>query len=122
MLTSFQLESKYRAVSVVQNICVYADPNKNKPIAIVVPVEATLKQLASQNGIKGEHLEQLVHDEKLTSIVLKQIQDAGRRSGLGGIEIVDGLVLVPDEWTPQNVCMLPFCSCLNDTLTLWNRT
>jgi len=90
-------------VPVVQNLCVYADTNKNKPIAIVIPVEPTLKALASQHGIQGDHLEELVHNEKLTHLVLKQLQDAGRKNGLGGIEIIDGLFLVSDEWTPQNV-------------------
>lgn len=97
-----KLESIYRSVPVVANICVYADTNKAKPIAIVVPAEPALKKLASQNGIKEDHLEELIHDEKLSGIVLKQLQNAGRQSGLSGIEIIDGLLMVSDEWTPQN--------------------
>jgi hypothetical protein len=31
------------------------------------------------------------------------VQDAGKKAGLSGIEIISGIVLVDEEWTPQNV-------------------
>jgi long-chain acyl-CoA synthetase len=98
-----KLESAYRTAPVVGNICVFAAPDKAKPIAIIVPVEATLVKIAAANGIKGESLEEMVHDEKLNGLVLKEVQKAGRESGLAGIEIIDGIVLSDEEWTPQNV-------------------
>jgi long-subunit acyl-CoA synthetase (AMP-forming) len=82
---------------------VFAAQDKSKPIAIIVPVEATLTKLAAANGIKGESLEEMVTDEKLNGIVLKEVQKAGRESGLAGIEIIDGIVMADEEWTPQNV-------------------
>lgn len=103
-----QLESIYRSASVVANICVYAAADKAKPIAIVVPVEAALKKLARENGIEGNGLEDLCGNEKLQGIVLKELQAAGKHGGLGGIEIIDGVVLADEEWTPQNVS---FCAC-----------
>ncbi len=36
-------------------------------------------------------------------IVLKELQDAGRKGGLSGIEIIDGVVMADEEWTAQNV-------------------
>jgi long-chain acyl-CoA synthetase len=98
-----KLESVYRASPLVANICVYAAQDKAKPVAIIVPLEPALKKLASANGIKGESVEELVHDEKLNGLVLKEIQKAGRDGGLAGIEIVDGVVLAEEEWNPQNV-------------------
>jgi long-chain acyl-CoA synthetase len=98
-----KLESVYRACPVVGNICVYAQPDKNKPIALVVPAEPALKQLASQNGIQGEGLEDLCHDEKVNAAVLKEMQSTGKKGGLTGIEIIEGVVLSDEEWTPQNV-------------------
>ncbi|KZF25410.1 acetyl-CoA synthetase-like protein [Xylona heveae TC161] len=97
-----KLESLYRANSVVANICVYAAQDKSKPIAIIVPNEAALKSIASDHGIQGHGLEDLSHNEKLQGIVLKELQAAGRKGGLSGIEIIDGVVLVDEEWTPQN--------------------
>jgi len=97
-----KLESVYRSDGVVLNICVYADTSKAKPIAIIVPVEAELKKIAEQNGIKLEHLDELAHDDKLNTIVLKQLQTTGRGAGLKGIEIIEGVVIANEEWTPQN--------------------
>ncbi|KAI1815175.1 AMP-binding enzyme [Poronia punctata] len=97
-----KLESIYRSANVVGNICVYADQNKAKPIAIIVPAEPALKKLAADNGIKGESLEELVHDKKLNGLVLKELQNTGRAGGLSGIEIIEGVALSDEEWTPQN--------------------
>jgi long-chain acyl-CoA synthetase len=98
-----KLESIYRAATVVANICVYADEQKTKPIAIIVPAEPALEKLAAQIGVKERGLENLVHDKKVQNAVLKEMQQAGRAGGLSGIEIIDGVVLADEEWTPQNV-------------------
>ncbi|KAK3368922.1 hypothetical protein B0T24DRAFT_533668 [Lasiosphaeria ovina] len=97
-----KLESIYRSAAVVANICVYADSTKTKPIAIIVPAEPALKKLANSIGIKGESLEELVHEKKLQQAVLKELQAAGRAGGLSGIEIIEGVVVSDEEWTPQN--------------------
>lgn len=97
-----KLESIYRSASVVANICVYADDSKSKPIAIIVPAEPALKKLAEANGVEGSVLEELVHNKKLQGVVLKELQAAGRSGGLAGIEIIEGVVLSDEEWTPQN--------------------
>jgi long-chain acyl-CoA synthetase len=98
-----KLESVYRSSPVVGNICVYAAEDQDKPIAVIVPVEVALKKIASSNGIEGDTLETLVHNDKLNKIVLQQLQAAGRAGGLRGIEIINGVVLSDEEWTPQNV-------------------
>lgn len=99
-----KLESLYRSSPVVGNICVYAAEDQAQPVAIIVPVEAALKKVAEENHIKsGETLETLVQNKELNSAVLKQLQSAGRAGGLKGIEILSGVVLSDEEWTPQNV-------------------
>lgn len=100
-----KLESVYRSTTVVANICVYAAEDQNKPIAIVVPSEPALKQLAKENGVEGSGLEDLCHKEKVNSAVLKEMQAQGKKAGLQGIEILDGVVLSDEEWTPQNVSL-----------------
>jgi len=97
-----KLESVYRSAHVVGNICIYAAADQAKPVAIIVPAEPALLQLAKSNGIQGESLESLVHNEKLNSIVLKELQAAGKVGGLRGFEIIEGVVLSDEEWTPQN--------------------
>ncbi|KAK5118513.1 hypothetical protein LTR62_003028 [Meristemomyces frigidus] len=100
-----KLESIYRSTPLVGNICVYADQSKNKPIAIVVPAEPALKNLASENGIKGSGLEDLCRNKKMNEAVLKEMQAAGKKGGLTGIEMIEGVVLSDEEWTPQNVSL-----------------
>ncbi|KAF2662685.1 acetyl-CoA synthetase-like protein [Lophiostoma macrostomum CBS 122681] len=97
-----KLESVYRSVPVTANICVYAASDEAKPVAIIVPAEPALKKIAQENGVEGEHLEELVHDEKINTAVLKQLQSQGQKAGLAAFEIVQGVVLAEEEWTPQN--------------------
>lgn len=97
-----KLESVYRSSPIVGNICVFAAQDQDRPIAIIVPIEAALKKVASENDIEGDTIESLVHNERLKSIVLKQLQAAGKAGGLRGIEIISGVVLSDEEWTTQN--------------------
>lgn len=97
-----QLESLYRAATVVANICCHAAQDKQKPIAIIVPAEPALKKLAAANDIEGHDLEDLSKSKKLNGIVLKELQSAGRQGGLAGIEIIDGVVLAHEEWNAAN--------------------
>jgi len=96
-----KLESIYRACPLVANICVYADQNKTKPVALIVPVEGSLKKLAAEAGVEGG-LEELVHNDKVRAAVLRELIAAGRQGGLAGIELIEGVVLTEEEWTPQN--------------------
>jgi long-chain acyl-CoA synthetase len=98
-----KLESVYRAHPVVANICIYAAQDQIKPIAIIVPVEAELAKIAKSHNVSGQTLEALVHNETLKSVVLKELQNAGKSGHLQGIEIIDGVVLSDEEWNPQNV-------------------
>jgi len=106
-----KLESVYRSTPVVGNICVFAAQDQAKPIAIIVPAEPALKSLAKENGVDGNGLEDLCHNEKVNAAVLKEMQAQGKKGGLSGIEVIDGVVLSDEEWTPQNVSYL-----------LWRRT
>ena len=92
----------YRSDHLVGNICIYADSNRAKPVAIIVPIEPALKAFAEANGIQKEH-EELIHDDKLNSLVLKQLQTTGRNGNLKGMELIEGVVLAEEEWIPQNV-------------------
>ncbi|KAI6244905.1 Long-chain-fatty-acid--CoA ligase 1 [Erysiphe necator] len=97
-----KLESIYRAANVVANICVYADPNRTKPVAIIVPGEPALKKLANSNNVDGVGLEDLSRNKEVQDFVLKQLQKVGRDGGLKGIEIIEGIVIADEEWTPSN--------------------
>jgi long-chain acyl-CoA synthetase len=98
----------YRSATVVSNICVYASITETHPIAIIVPAELALKKLADIIGVKGYGIGDLVYDDRIQQEVLKQLQAVGRKAFLSGIEIIAGVVLADEEWTPQNVTHSPF--------------
>jgi long-chain acyl-CoA synthetase len=95
-----KLESVYRGCHIVSNIMVHADPDKSRPIAVIMPNEAVLAERAKELGV-DEH--SMHTDKKVKSAVLKDLQATGRRGGLSGMEIVAGVVITDEEWTPPSV-------------------
>jgi long-chain acyl-CoA synthetase len=89
----------------VDNVCILAFSQKAKPIAIVVPDEKALRNFVEKNSIadKSTDFEELVKRDDVKAIVMKDILAAGKISGLQGIELVSGVILAPDIWTPENV-------------------
>lgn len=99
-----KLESIYRSNAYVQNICVYADETKVKPVGIIVPNLGPLADLAKEEGIinNKDDIESHLHDSKLQNVVLDKLLKTGKSQGLNGIELLQGIVFSPEEWTPQN--------------------
>ncbi|KAB8304223.1 hypothetical protein EYC80_003641 [Monilinia laxa] len=97
-----KLESVYRAATVVANICIYVSNRETHPIALIVPAEPALKKLAESIGVNGHGLDDLVHDESIRREVLRQVQAVGKKAGLAGMEIIQGVVLADEEWTTVN--------------------
>lgn len=46
-----------------------------------------------------------MHNPKLNSIILKELIASGRKGGLAGAELIQGVVMSDEEWTPQNVSL-----------------
>lgn len=103
-----KLESVYRSNPVVLNLCAYADQSKVKPIAIILPNEANLKsfladeKVYSQLEADSKELAHLCDDKKVIKAVTKHLVQTGKSQGLKGIELIQTVVLLDDEWTPQN--------------------
>lgn len=47
-----------------------------------------IQETAKENRIQDEHLEELVHCQKFTSVVLNHLLKAGKMGGWGGIELL----------------------------------
>lgn len=99
-----KLESVYRSNAYVQNICVYADQTQVKPIGIIVPNLVPMAQLAVKLGImkEGDSVENHIHHDKLKQAICADMIKTGKSQGLGGIELIAGVVMFDDEWTPEN--------------------
>lgn len=105
-----KVESVYRGTQVVANVMVHADPEHSRPIAIIMPNEKVLQDKAKELNV-DEH--SMHTNKKVRGAVLKDLQAMGKRSGLSGMEIVAGVVITDEEWTPPSVsahtCMFPHC-------------
>lgn len=103
-----KLESVYRSNTNILNVCVYADQSQVKPIAIIIPNEHHLhnylsdQKIYSKEELSSKDLEDLCEDKKVTNAVLKSLLQTGREQGLKGIELLQNIVLLDTEWTPQN--------------------
>lgn len=99
-----KLESIYRSNAYIDNICVYADQSKVKPVGIVVPNHKKCAEKAIELGlIKHEdELSHVLHDSKLTNAVLQELLKTGKSQGLAGIELILNVVLFDGEWTPDS--------------------
>jgi len=85
---------------------VFGFPNKVKPIAIVVVDENAIRHAK----LSGEHaqLSDLAEDKKVVDAVFKDMLGAGKTAGLNGIELVAGVIIAHEPWTPENVPSFPY--------------
>lgn len=105
-----KLESVYRSSPAVQNIMVHGDSEHTRPVAIIFVADPAIKAIAKTAGVDPE-APRLLKDERIVGAVLKDLLAQAKTAGLTGLEMVAGVVLTDDEWTPQNVSSFAFCIC-----------
>lgn len=88
----------------VDNVCVFGFQDKVKPIAVVVVDEHALRSaLKGKVGHEHNQLSGLAGNKQVQDIVLKDMLSTGKSAGLGGIELIAGVVIAHEPWTPENV-------------------
>ncbi|CCH60573.1 hypothetical protein TBLA_0D00660 [Henningerozyma blattae CBS 6284] len=101
-----KLESIYRSNKYVNNICVYADQSKVKPIGIIEPNLPAIIDLATSlniyNSNSTDDISNHFHNKKLKSLILQDMLKTGKSQGLVGIENLQNIVIFDGEWTPQS--------------------
>lgn len=95
-----KVESIYRGAQTVSNVMVHADPEHSRPIAVIMPNEKVLVEKAKELGV-AEH--EMHTNSKVRDAVLKDLQATGKRAGLSSMEIITGVVITDEEWTPPSV-------------------
>lgn len=95
-----KLESVYRSNKYVANLCVYADEQHVKPVAIVMPNPVAVNKFADSRHI--EHHEDMAHDPVIMNEIEQSILKTGQENGFKGIELLQGIVISKVEWTAQN--------------------
>lgn len=85
----------------MHNICVYADGEREFPIAIVFPFAKAVQNWADKTGEKG-NFHELCEKPKLQAAILASLTDAAKAGKLKGIEVVQRVIVTAEEWTPEN--------------------
>jgi len=93
-----KLESVYKSCHLINNICVYAESDASKPMAIIHPHESNIKH---ETGTQ-ESLADMCADQKIVDLVLKDCNAVAKKAGLKPMEMLEAVVLTPEEWTPEN--------------------
>lgn len=95
-----KLESVYRSNPCIQNICIYADSDHVKPVAVIVPNPSAVDNLAKEKGLEVH--EDIAHDTAIIKAIQKEVLATGSSAGLKGAELLQGVVISKVEWSPQN--------------------
>mmetsp|Transcript_15380 Transcript_15380/g.38770 ORF Transcript_15380/g.38770 Transcript_15380/m.38770 type:complete len:685 (+) Transcript_15380:438-2492(+) len=89
--------SKYTVVPLV-----YAESTKSYCIALLCPAPPALRALGKELGVESEDMGVLCANDKVVAAVLKDLQAQCTAKNLASFEIPTKLILVADEWTPEN--------------------
>jgi long-chain acyl-CoA synthetase len=85
---------------------VHANPDAKQPVAIIIPHESNLRHTLSSSSSslnKSElSLHDLCEDNEVRGLVLKECNAIGKKNGFKPLEILQAVILTPEEWTPEN--------------------
>ncbi|XP_053404171.1 long-chain-fatty-acid--CoA ligase 4-like [Mercenaria mercenaria] len=96
-----RIETALKMCPLVEQICIHANSSQSVCIALIVPSQKNLTELAKKIGITGKEIEDLCEDEKVEKEVLKELATAGRKAKLEKFEIPSKLKLCPEPWMPD---------------------
>lgn len=74
-----KVEAELKTCPVVENICVYGDSHKSYTVALVVPNQYYLEQIANDLGITGKNLEELCDDPNIEKAVLQELVEQAKK-------------------------------------------
>jgi len=93
-----RLESAYKSCNLVGNICVHATQDAVQPLAIIIPHEIHLRHMYPSTA----SLQELCKDPKVRELIWKECLAVGKKNGFKGAELLQAVILTPEEWTPEN--------------------
>ncbi|CCJ30825.1 unnamed protein product [Pneumocystis jirovecii] len=99
-----KLESVYRSCDIISNICVYADPEHVRPVAIVVPSELPLRRYLESKQILFEDgtLYELCQNKEVRHAILNELLKLGKQNNFAKIELLQNIVLIDEDFSVQN--------------------
>ena len=98
-----KVEASLKSNQTVENICVYADPRKLATVALIVPDDDQLKQIAQKTlGSSDMSREEMCGEARVVAAVLEGLRQQGASAGLERWEIPKAIKLVDEPWTPES--------------------
>ncbi|XP_017797375.1 PREDICTED: long-chain-fatty-acid--CoA ligase 4 isoform X1 [Habropoda laboriosa] len=96
-----KVEAELKTCPVVENICVYGDPHKAYTVALVVPNQYYLEEIAKKLGIAGKSLEELCNNPQVEKAVLQELVEQAKKCNLQKFEIPGAVKLCAEQWSPD---------------------
>lgn len=100
-----KLESVYKSSSVVGEGMVLANPQHRQPAMIVCVHQQNFPSFVKSNNLGGgsDDLHRLCKDKEVEKAVLKELNSTGKKQGFSNLELLESVILTPDEWYVRNV-------------------
>lgn len=77
-----KVESELKTCPLIENICVYGDPSKHYTVALAVPNQKHLEELADKIGLERQTFEEMCSNSLLERAVVKEVAEHGQKSEL----------------------------------------
>lgn len=96
-----KVEAELKTCPLVENICVYGDSHKSYTVALVVPNPHHIEEIALNLGIKNASIEELCENPQIEKVVLQELIEQSKKSGLQRFEIPGAVKLCAEQWSPD---------------------
>ena len=97
-----KVESLLKTCPLVENVCAYGDPLKSFCVALIVPDRNKLTTLAEKIGLGHLTFEELCAEKTITTAILNELSQHGRKAGLEKFELPGAITLCTELWTPES--------------------
>lgn len=96
-----RVEAEMKTCPIVENICVYCDPSKHYCVALVVPNEKMLMEMAENLNIHNLSFEKLCSSPIIEKTVAKELFEHAKKCKLEKFEIPAVITLCKETWTTE---------------------
>ncbi|CAH2067686.1 unnamed protein product, partial [Iphiclides podalirius] len=96
-----KVEAELKTCPMVENICVYGDSTKTYTVALVVPHQGHLAELAARLGRPSAELAAMCADPVLEQAVVRELAEHARKCGLEKFEVPAAVKLCTEVWSPD---------------------
>lgn len=98
------MQSAFSESPFVKQICIFADGDLDRPLAVVNADDDNLKTWADENGVEYDSLQDLADMDETRKAVVASMVKFGKEAGLTSLEVgmKDCCIVTSTEWGPGN--------------------